>query len=60
MITIGRYTFASEEDRKADYRRRVGPLRRPRTNTVERPEPEQPLTEWLAYIKEAHLTPIAK
>lgn len=57
MITIGRYTFASEEDRKADYLHRVGPLRRPRTNTVERPEPEQTLAEWLAYIKEEHLTP---
>ena len=60
MITIGRYTFASEAERKADYLRRVGPLRRPRTNTVERPEPELTLAEWLAYIKEAHLAPKAQ
>lgn len=57
MITIGRYTFKDEDERRADYRRRVGPLRRPRTNTVERPDPEQTLAEWLAYIKEEHLTP---
>lgn len=55
MITLGRYTFNDEAERKADYRRRVGPLRRPRTNTVERPEPELTLAEWLAYIKAAHL-----
>lgn len=55
MITIGRYTFASEEERKADYRRRVGPLKRPRTNTVERPEPELTLEQWLAYIKALYL-----
>ena len=56
MITIGRYTFASEEDRRQDYRRRVGPLKRPRTNTVERPDPSLTLEQWLAHIKALHLS----
>lgn len=37
MIRIGKYVFASEEERKADYVKRVGVPRIPRTNRVERP-----------------------
>ena len=51
MIHIGKYTFATEAERAADYRVRVGPLRRPRTNTVERPDPSMTLKDWLDWLR---------
>lgn len=53
MIRIGKYTFSSEEDRAADYRARVGPLKRPRTNTVERPE-DLGVKAWLDWLRSEH------
>jgi hypothetical protein len=55
MIQIGKYTFASEADRAADYRARVGPLRRPRTGTIERPDPSLSLAGWLDWLRERYL-----
>jgi hypothetical protein len=54
MVRTGRYTFATEEERAADYRARVGPLRRPRTNTIDRPE-DLTLAQWLKYLKDYKL-----
>jgi hypothetical protein len=54
MIRIGKYTFATEQDRAADYRARVGPLRRPRTNTVERPD-DMGVKAWLDWLRDEHL-----
>ena len=50
MIQLGRYTFESEAHRAADYRRRVGPLRIPRTNTVEVLNREG-LGPWLFWLR---------
>jgi hypothetical protein len=53
MIRIGKYTFHSEAERAADYRARVGPLRRPRTNTVERPD-DMGVKAWLDWLRERY------
>jgi hypothetical protein len=50
MIRIGKHTFASEADRAKDYRARVGPLIRRRTNTVERPD-DMGLKAWLDWLR---------
>lgn len=55
MMRLSRYTFATEADRKADYIARVGPLKLPRTNTVERPEPEMTLAEWLDWLRDEYV-----
>jgi hypothetical protein len=54
MITLGRYTFKDEAARAADYRQRVGPLKRPRTNTVERPDPDMTCAQWLDWLREEY------
>ena len=54
MITLGRYTFKDEAARAADYRRRVGPLKIPRTNTVERPDPDMTCAQWLDWLRSNH------
>jgi hypothetical protein len=50
MIRIGKHTFASEEERAKDYRARVGELRRPSTNTVERPD-DMGIKAWLDWLR---------
>ena len=55
MITMGRYTFEDEAARAADYRRRVGPLKIPRTNTVERPDPDMTCAQWLDWLRDEYV-----
>jgi hypothetical protein len=54
MMRIGKHTFASEADRAKDYRARVGPLIRRRTNTVERPD-DMGVKAWLDWLRSEYL-----
>jgi hypothetical protein len=48
MIRIGKYTFATEAERAADYRARVGELSVVRTVY---PEPVESIDEWAERVK---------
>lgn len=50
MRRINKYVFTTEQERKADYIARVGPLRKPRTNTVEPPD-RPSLSAWWDYLR---------
>lgn len=52
MIRLGRYTFADEQARAADYRARV---KHSRVNTVKGPHCATSCASWLTYLRTRYL-----